>query len=40
MIYKIVRFFFVVVYFYFYPMLLVFVNMFGSFILAKVNNEG
>lgn len=38
-IYRIVRFFFVVIYFYFYPLLLVFANSFGAFLLAKVNQE-
>ena len=37
LVYRISRFGFVVCYFYFYPMLLVFGNAFGSFLLAKVN---
>jgi len=37
MIYKMVRFFFVVCYFYFYPMLLVFGNAAGSFYFAEAS---
>ena len=37
LIYKVMRFQFVVLYFYFFPLVLVFANAMGSFILAPVN---
>mmetsp|Transcript_19400 Transcript_19400/g.22958 ORF Transcript_19400/g.22958 Transcript_19400/m.22958 type:complete len:80 (-) Transcript_19400:77-316(-) len=38
-VYKAVRFHFVVCYFYYYPLMLLFANAFGSFRLAKINEE-
>ena len=37
LVYKVMRFQFVVLYFYFFPLVLVFANAMGSFILAPVN---
>jgi len=39
LIYKQVRFWYVVFYFYFYPLLLIFGNAFASFYFAKANQK-